>query len=450
MKTFQKGFTLIELMIVVAIIGILAAIAIPAYQDYTIRAQVSEGLTLASDVKAGVAEYMAQTGDWPVDAGRSRPRLSAAHARQAGSLCHGRSTSRTARSTSSYGHDANAKIQGSHLAIQPLVNDERRRRVALRQCRMRRRTPATPDAGAVRTDSAATASRRCPTSTCRPRAARASAVRNRLDGIAGNRAGPGKAPACRGLAFCASVIGWSRTHECTGAIASQRLGRHCLEPAARLALPRGLLLVGGAGGRLRLRQPASPDVRQRRASTSGRSSPANSPCLPAQPGSCTRSSARSSAALALLTEAAFPRGVGARRRLLVAGWFMIARRPCARGEHDPVSRFGFFGRRLLVARSRSLGLLPVEIALAALAVLLVWLVVRARRASACVAQAPALATMAAAAGRALHSWRSPRLLGAASTPIASAAPHIIILGIDSLRNDLQVPRRGEPKTPGIA
>ena len=65
MKTFQKGFTLIELMIVVAIIGILAAIAIPAYQDYTIRAQVTEGLTLASDIKAGVAEYMAQTGSWP-------------------------------------------------------------------------------------------------------------------------------------------------------------------------------------------------------------------------------------------------------------------------------------------------------------------------------------------------------------------------------------------------
>ena len=67
MKTLQKGFTLIELMIVVAIIGILAAIAIPAYQDYTIRSQVSEGLTLAADIKAGVAEFMAQTGAWPVD-----------------------------------------------------------------------------------------------------------------------------------------------------------------------------------------------------------------------------------------------------------------------------------------------------------------------------------------------------------------------------------------------
>jgi type IV pilus assembly protein PilA len=65
MKTLQKGFTLIELMIVVAIIGILAAIAIPAYQDYTIRAQVTEGLNLAGAVKAAVAEYYANNGTWP-------------------------------------------------------------------------------------------------------------------------------------------------------------------------------------------------------------------------------------------------------------------------------------------------------------------------------------------------------------------------------------------------
>ena len=59
MKKHQQGFTLIELMIVVAIIGILAAIALPAYQDYTVRAKVSEGLVIGSSAKATVGENMA-------------------------------------------------------------------------------------------------------------------------------------------------------------------------------------------------------------------------------------------------------------------------------------------------------------------------------------------------------------------------------------------------------
>ena len=126
MKTLQKGFTLIELMIVVAIIGILAAIAIPAYQDYTIRAQVSEGLTLASDIKAGVAEYMAQTGSWPLDLA------------EAGVSSAGGAANKASRYVESidvvtgtiqiiYGRDANAKIHNTtsandRLDLQPYVN----------------------------------------------------------------------------------------------------------------------------------------------------------------------------------------------------------------------------------------------------------------------------------------------------------------------------------------
>ena len=67
MKRIQQGFTLIELMIVVAIIGILAAIALPAYQDYTIRSRVSEGIMAAGGCKAAVAEYVASNGAFPAN-----------------------------------------------------------------------------------------------------------------------------------------------------------------------------------------------------------------------------------------------------------------------------------------------------------------------------------------------------------------------------------------------
>ncbi len=67
MKQIQQGFTLIELMIVVAIIGILASMAIGSYQSYTVRAQVSEGLNLSGTLKNGVAAFINENGAFPTD-----------------------------------------------------------------------------------------------------------------------------------------------------------------------------------------------------------------------------------------------------------------------------------------------------------------------------------------------------------------------------------------------
>ena len=116
LKQVQKGFTLIELMIVIAIIGILAAIAIPAYQNYTIRAQVTEGLTLADGWKTAIAEYYANTGTMP-----------AAIANLAGTTQSvGKYESSITIATGSilitYGLAANTKINGNTLGLIPYTN----------------------------------------------------------------------------------------------------------------------------------------------------------------------------------------------------------------------------------------------------------------------------------------------------------------------------------------
>ncbi|MEQ1580064.1 MAG: pilin [Steroidobacteraceae bacterium] len=117
LKQVQKGFTLIELMIVVAIIGILAAIAIPAYQDYTIRAQVTEGLNLASAVKAGVAESYADKGVWPVDLAAVGMANSPSGKYVSGITIGNGTISIT------YGVDANAaNLAGEILSLKPMVS----------------------------------------------------------------------------------------------------------------------------------------------------------------------------------------------------------------------------------------------------------------------------------------------------------------------------------------
>jgi type IV pilus assembly protein PilA len=118
MKSVQKGFTLIELMIVVAIIGILAAIAIPAYQDYTIRSQVTEGLNLAAPAKASVAEVYANTGSFPADntaAGIGQPTEIQGKYVASVTILNG-------VITIAYGNQSNSKILNKTLVLTPGAN----------------------------------------------------------------------------------------------------------------------------------------------------------------------------------------------------------------------------------------------------------------------------------------------------------------------------------------
>ena len=118
MKKVQQGFTLIELMIVVAIIGILAAVAIPAYQDYTIRAQVSEGMGLAAGAKTAISEFYTQRGTFPASNGAAG--LSAA------STISGNYVSSVAVNSSgmviiTYGNNVNQTVAGDTLQVSPFT-----------------------------------------------------------------------------------------------------------------------------------------------------------------------------------------------------------------------------------------------------------------------------------------------------------------------------------------
>ena len=120
-KYKQQGFTLIELMIVVAIIGILAAIALPAYQDYTIRAQASEGLSLMSGAKAAVAETYMNTGAVP--AGRTEAGMSANASDTQGQFVTSVQVT-NGEITATYGNNANAKITGNTLVLTPYEQND--------------------------------------------------------------------------------------------------------------------------------------------------------------------------------------------------------------------------------------------------------------------------------------------------------------------------------------
>jgi type IV pilus assembly protein PilA len=116
----QKGFTLIELMIVVAIIAILAAIAIPAYQNYLIRSQVSEAMTLAGGSRTAVAEFYSNTGRWP--SGNESAGLPSNASSIAGKYVEQVAISSGVITATFNSTNANTAIQGKTFVLSPTAN----------------------------------------------------------------------------------------------------------------------------------------------------------------------------------------------------------------------------------------------------------------------------------------------------------------------------------------
>ncbi|MGE4403901.1 pilin [Pseudomonas sp.] len=115
-KNNTKGFTLIELMIAVAIVGVLGAVAVPAYQDYSIRAQISEGILLAEGAKPMITEYHATHGEYPTNS------AAVGYSGATGTYVSSVSIQQDGHIVATMGNEANSKLQGKRVILTPAIN----------------------------------------------------------------------------------------------------------------------------------------------------------------------------------------------------------------------------------------------------------------------------------------------------------------------------------------